>query len=130
VKISLKLTSLTKIRVRGSKPLVEFFILVGPFSYLCLPLKIHPSDYYYLLSPALVFLSLLPKLFSSPLCSAPNVCDEQILGKVFLLFYLDLARKFLPLASSLRHPAPHAPCLFGYPHRIRIAHTTPKIYFQ
>jgi hypothetical protein len=94
---------------------VEFFFLVGPFSYLCLPLKIHPSDHYYLLSSALVFLTLLPEFFSPPLCSTPNVCDEQVLGKVFLLFHLVVARKFLPISSCLRDLAPHAPCLFGHP---------------
>ena len=47
-------------------------------------------------------------------CSAPNVCDEQVLGKVFLLFHMVVARKFLPISSRLRDLAPHAPCLFGY----------------
>jgi len=34
----------------------------------------------------LVLLLVLPKLLSSPLCGAPNVCHEPVLGKVFLLF--------------------------------------------
>lgn len=34
------LSFLTKIREKDSEPLVEFFFLVGPFSYLCLSIKI------------------------------------------------------------------------------------------
>jgi hypothetical protein len=57
-----------------------------------------PRDPNSLLSFALVLLAILPELFSSPLRSAPDVCDEQVLGTILLFLYLALAGKFIPLS--------------------------------
>ena len=61
------------------------------------------SDSYYLLLAALVFLLVLPKFLSSPVCSPPNVLYDKILGKILLCLYLDLAGKLIPFPKGICH---------------------------
>ncbi len=51
-----------------------------------------PSDNHYLLLIALVFLLVLPKFLPTKVCSPSDVLYEQVLGKILLLLYMDVAR--------------------------------------